>query len=434
MTTTYDPADPTYLNEDNFDKELLRVFDLCHGCRLCFNLCPSFPTLFNSIDAHGGDVDKLTKDERDQVVDECYQCKLCYIKCPYIPPHEWDLDFPRLMMRAQAVRMANKADRLTEKIAKKVLAKTDLSGTMATILPGISNALVAKPGTPVRMLMETALGISSKRQLPLYTKQRFSTWWKNRNVKSVESPQDSVALFTTCFVEYMQPSIGKSVVKVLEHNKIRATNPSGIKCCGAPYLHSGDIESFKNSAESNVDRLAIEVAQNRKIIVSQPTCAYIIKEDYPRYLKTDKAETVAANTLDVSEYLISLKNDDTKTLNTEFKGEVPENITYHCACHLRAQMNGYKARDLMKLTGAKIDLVQECSGIDGTWGYRKKNAELAMKVSEPLISKVNSQPESTVTGDCHLANVSINEQSGRQVLHPIEVIARAYGIEDQDKD
>ncbi len=432
MTTTYDPADSAYVNETDFDSELTRVFDLCHGCRLCFNLCPSFPTLFNFIDERNGQVDQLSRKERDQVVDECYQCKLCYVKCPYIPPHEWDLDFPRLMMRAQAVRVANKTESKQERLAKKMLAKTDLSGSMATLASKLTNELVTKPDTPVRKLMEATLGISSKRLLPPYSKQRFSSWWKNRKVRGVENPQDSVALFTTCFVEYMEPSIGKSVVRVLEHNDVRATNPAGIKCCGAPYLHSGDIDSFVKAAKSNTERLAIEVAQNRKIIVSQPTCSYIIKEDYPRYLKTDQAKAVAENTLDISEYLISLKNDETKTLKTDFNGEIPENITYHCACHLRAQMNGYKARDLMKLTGAKINLVQECSGIDGTWGYRKKNADLALKVSEPLISKIKSQEDSVVTGDCHLANVSITEQSETHVMHPIELIAKAYGIDDKE--
>ena len=83
--------------------EIERVFDLCHGCRLCFNLCPSFPTLFDLVDADDGDVSALTAADQDRVVDECYQCKHCYPKCPYVPPHEWQLDFPRLMMRAHGI-------------------------------------------------------------------------------------------------------------------------------------------------------------------------------------------------------------------------------------------------------------------------------------------------------------------------------------------
>jgi Fe-S oxidoreductase len=104
MTVTYNPADAKYFDEFDFRQELTRVFDLCHGCRLCISLCPSFPTLFDSIDSHDGDVDALSRAQQDEVVDECYQCKLCYVKCPYVPPHEWQLDFPRLMLRAKTIR------------------------------------------------------------------------------------------------------------------------------------------------------------------------------------------------------------------------------------------------------------------------------------------------------------------------------------------
>jgi Fe-S oxidoreductase len=334
-----------------------------------------------------------------------------------------------MMMRAQAVRVKNRLDSKKEALAKKALAKTDLSGNVATIFPELTNKLVTKPNTFVRKLTESTIGISSKRLLPPYAKQRFSTWWRKRKVNTVKNPQESVALFTTCFVEYMQPSIGKSTVRVLEHNDISVTNPSGIRCCGAPYLHSGEIDKFVDSAKLNVDRLAIEVAQNRKIVVSQPTCAYILKQDYPRYLKTEKSKNVAENTLDISEYLIGLKNSDDRVLKLDFDGEIPESVSYHCACHLRAQMNGYKARDLMKLAGIKVDLIQECSGIDGTWGYREKNMELAMKVSKPLIEKVETLKSSLVVGDCHLANTSIFEQTGSTVVHPIELLEKAYGID-----
>ena len=86
MTTTYDPHHPKYLDEADVRDELTRVYDLCHGCRLCFKFCTSFPTLFEFIDRHDDqDAGRLTPAEQDQVVDECFQCKLCYVNCPYIP-------------------------------------------------------------------------------------------------------------------------------------------------------------------------------------------------------------------------------------------------------------------------------------------------------------------------------------------------------------
>ena len=94
MTTIYDPKHPLYLDEADTRKEMERVFDLCHGCRLCFKFCPSFPTLFSYVDQHDDqDAGKMTPAQQDHVVDECFHCKLCYVMCPYIPElHEWALD------------------------------------------------------------------------------------------------------------------------------------------------------------------------------------------------------------------------------------------------------------------------------------------------------------------------------------------------------
>ncbi|HET6965239.1 MAG TPA: 4Fe-4S dicluster domain-containing protein, partial [Acidimicrobiales bacterium] len=150
MTVTYDPDHPAYYDEKDLRQELERVYDLCHGCRLCVGLCPSFPTMFNLIDAHDGDVAAMTPPEQDQVVDECYQCKLCYVKCPYIPPHEWQLDFPRLMLRAAAARPKT----LKEKVTTQALSRTDQTGRMATLVAPLANAAIGKPGSGVRKLMD----------------------------------------------------------------------------------------------------------------------------------------------------------------------------------------------------------------------------------------------------------------------------------------
>src|SRR5213594_943899 len=79
-------------------QETLRIFEVCDGCRRCFNLCPSFNTLFERIDAGDSDLSKLASRDFEQVADECYYCKLCYNHCPYTPPHQYEIDFPRLMV------------------------------------------------------------------------------------------------------------------------------------------------------------------------------------------------------------------------------------------------------------------------------------------------------------------------------------------------
>ncbi|MCL5048130.1 MAG: heterodisulfide reductase-related iron-sulfur binding cluster [Firmicutes bacterium] len=431
MTTTYNPFDPHYLDERDLRQELERVFDICHGCRLCFNLCPSFPTLFNAIDSHNGAVEKLSHTEQNQVIEECYQCKLCYIKCPYIPPHEWGLDFPRMMVRATAVFSAKKEGGFAKVMTDQFLGRTDLLGKVSSASAPLVNKISGKQGSFTRKMMEKTVGIHSERILPSYAKQRFSVWFKKRSALALESPISQIALFPTCFVEYMEPKIGKDAVAVLEHNNIACSLPDNTKCCGAPWLHNGNINEFVKKAQNNVKQLASEVRTGKKILVAQPTCSYVIRKDYPLYVQTKDAELVANNTFDLAEFLIeeNKRAEDKNFLKTDFKGVIPQNIIYHLSCHSRAQNIGYRGRDLLKITGAKVTLVERCAGIDGTWGYRKENYNLAKKVIKPLKSAINTSDAETCCGDCHLANTAIYEETNRLPEHPISVLARAYGIE-----
>ena len=444
MTTTYTPNDPEYLDERDLRVELERVFDLCHGCRLCFNLCPSFPTMFGFIDARDGDVASMTEAEQDQVVDECYQCKLCYPKCPYVPPHEWQLDFPRLMMRAHAVRHADGLP-VRERITDQALGRTDLLGKVSTAAAPLVNALTGRPGSLARKVMEKTAGMASERLLPPYARTRFSTWFRHRSTGRgprafvTGATQGDVSVFPTCFIEYMEPAIGQDLVKVYERNGVSCSMPEGTKCCGAPWLHQGNIKEFTKAAATNVTALATEVRAGREVVVAQPTCAYVVKKDYPIYLAgTDlaaDATMVAEHTADPAEYLMALHKREDATLDTEFPGRdsgaVPDQVTYHVACHLQAQHIGLKSRDLLKVAGVKATLVQRCSGIDGTWGYRAENYELARQVAEPMAREITAAGNEVICGDCHLANGSIEQETGVRPVHPIQLIARAYGIPEE---
>jgi Fe-S oxidoreductase len=443
MTTTYDPTHPAYFDDGDLRVELERVYDLCHGCRLCFNLCPSFPTLFDTIDARDGDVHAMTPAEQDEVVDECYQCKLCFIKCPYVPPHPWDLDFPRLMMRARAVRHADGVP-ARERLTDQFLGRTDLLGKVSAAAAPVVNALTGTPGSVWRRLMEKTVGLASGRLLPPYARQRFSTWFKRRRAGSGPSAspigdQGTVSIFPTCFIEYMEPGIGKDLVKVYERNGVSCSLPEGTRCCGAPWLHQGNVKEFTRAAERNAKVLADEVRAGREVIVAQPTCAYVVRHDYPVYLahtpEAADAELVAAHTADPAEYLVRLHRGEGTRLDTGFpgraRGDVPDRVTYHVACHLQAQQVGLKSRDLLKVAGVEANLVPRCSGIDGTWGYRRENYELARTVARPLKREVEAAGNDVVCGDCHLANGSIEQETGTRPVHPIQLMARAYGIKEE---
>lgn len=439
MTVTYDPTHPEYYNESDLRSELTRVYDLCHGCRLCLSLCPSFPTMFNAIDARDGAVEELTAAEQDQVVDECYQCKLCYVKCPYIPPHEWQLDFPKLMQRAEAVKNRHHGD-VKGKITTQTLGRTDLLGTIGSLTAPIANRAVGTPGSLARRIMDKTVGVAAERVLPPYARTRFSTWFTKRRRRGEgilgRPEQARAAVFATCLVEYQNPAVGQDLVKVYERNGVRCDLPDGAGCCGAPWLHSGEFDQFTKQATKNVAALAASVRAGNDIVVPQPTCGYVIKRDYPEYLKTEESRLVASHTYDASEYLWrlhkgTLKDGVDTSLDVEFTGDVPATTAYHVPCHLQAQNIGLRSRDLIKLTGSKVTAINKCSGIDGMWGMRSENYELARKVAKPLAEAIDKADADVVAGDCHLANGAIDQETGRRPLHPLQLLARAYGIAEE---
>jgi len=437
VTTTYDPFHPKYFDELDLREELTRVYDLCHGCRLCFKFCGAFPTLFEFIDVHDDqDAAKMTHAQQDQVVDECFNCKLCYINCPYIPGQsDWNLDFPRLMLRAEQTRVRNGDISRKDKIQNQALGRTDLLGKLSSGMTApLANATTGTPGSLSRKVLEKTVGIASERLLPPFTRTRFSTWFKKRRStqpRAVDKAQGKVALFPTCLVEYQNPDIGKDLVKVYERNGIECTLPAGQVCCGAPWLHEGEVDAFVEQGRKNVKILAAAVRAGNDIVVPQPTCGYVLRRDYVDYIGGPDAELVAEHTYDAAEYLMKVHKADGSALDTEFVGDIPDAITYHAPCHLRAQNIGLRSRDLMKLTGTEITLVAECSAIDGTWGYREQNYEMSRRVAKKMADAITAADNDTIAGDCHLANGGIFQEVGTQPVHPLQIVARAYGIPEE---
>ncbi len=435
MTTTYDPQHPQYLDEADVRGELTRVFDVCQGCRLCTRFCTSFPTLFELVDRHDDhDAGRLTPAQQDQVVDECFQCKLCGLNCPYTPArHERAIDFPRLMIRASAMRHATKQVGIRDRVTTELMGHTDLIGKVATAgAPLVNRVVTAAPGSAVRKVVEKVTGVSSVRVLAPYARQRFTTWFAKRPKLRLTQRQARIAVFPTCIVEYQDPAIGQDLVKVYERNGIECSVVDAARCCGAPFLHHGDLPSFRKIARKNVAALAAAVRAGDDIVVPQPTCGYVLKQDYPDHLGTPDAALVAAHTYDAAEFLMKLHKGEDTVLDTEFSGHVPATVTYHTPCHLKAQLVGFKSRDLMKLTGASVKLVQQCSGIDGMWGLRAENAAISLPIGRKLGAEIERAGGEVIAGDCHLANTVIEEQTGRRPMHPLQLLARAYGIAPEE--
>jgi Fe-S oxidoreductase len=420
---TLDLRQPDFWKLDKVDAELRRVYDVCAGCRRCLPLCPSFKVLFDRLDSDvvDGDVAKLAAADIKEVVDLCYQCKLCYNHCPYTPPHRWQVDFPRLMLRARSAEANDKGVTLQDRF----LGNTDLVGKLGSLTAPLSNWVSRL--APHRKLMEATVGIHRDRDLPVFHRETFSRWFDPR--QRPPSPGGArVALFATCSVEYNDPATGKAAVAVLEKNGVDVVLPAQ-RCCGMPYLDGGAVKEAKRLIASNVRTLAAAVRDGREIVVPGPTCSYMLKQEYPWLDGSADAALVAEHTRDLFEYLAKLHAEG--RLDTRFP-KAPRTIAYQLPCHLKAQNLGTKSADVLRLTGARVETVEQCSRVDGTWGMKKEYFELSMKLAQPLFTEIEAAQPDCVATDCPLAALQINQGTGRTAVHPIRVLADAYGLSVED--
>jgi len=428
---TLDIRQPEFWKQDAVERELRRVYDICAGCRRCVRLCPSFKVMFDrlDVDAVDGDVEKLSAADVKEVVDLCYQCKLCYNHCPYTPPHRWQVDFPRLMLRARSAEA--RAQGVTRQ--DRFLGNTELVGRLGSLTAPLSNWMNEFP--PNRAVMQAVVGIHKGRRLPRFHRETFSKWFDQRRRPVPTEPTMpappanlKVALFATCSVEYNDPGTGKATVAVLEKNGVDVSLPAQ-RCCGMPYLDGGAVKEAKALIADNARSLAQAVREGREVVVPGPTCSYMLKQEYPWLDGSEDANLVAAHTRDLFEYLSGLHAQG--RLDTRFP-RPPRKIAYQLPCHLKAQNMGTRSADVLRLTGAEVETVERCSAVDGTWGMKKEYFQLSMKLAEPLFKDIEAARPDRVATDCPLAALQINQGTGRTAEHPIRILASAYGLEVEE--
>ena len=403
------------------DAELRRVYDICAGCRRCVGLCPSFKVMLDRIDADAvdGDVEKLPAADVKEVVDLCYQCKLCYNHCPYTPPHRWQVDFPRLMLRARAAAARQNG----VSVQDRMLGNTELVGRLGSLTAPLSNW--ANELAVHRAFMQAVAGIHKDRNLPKFHRQTFTKWFRKQARPAGTAGAPRVALFATCTVDYNEPAIGRAAVRVLERNGVDVTLPPQ-RCCGMPYLDGGAMDQARALIRDNVRSLAAAARDGREIVALGPTCSYMLKREYPWLDASEDARLVAATTRDVFEFLARLHAEG--RLDTRFPKRAGR-IAYHVPCHLRAQNIGHKSADVLRaIPGADVAVIEQCSAVDGTWGFKREYYELSLKVARPLFDAIGRAEATRTATDCPLAALQITQGTGTAPSHPIQILAEAYGL------
>jgi glycerol-3-phosphate dehydrogenase subunit C len=430
-----DWKNPAFYDAKSVEKELERVFDICHGCRRCVNLCTAFPTLFDLVDNSSTmEVDGVAKPDFGKVVDQCYLCDMCYMtKCPYVPPHPWNVDFPHLMLRAKAVKFKNGETIFRDRL----LTSTDAMGKLAAIPVVAQTVNFFNRNSLARTAMQGVLGVHKDRKLPEYTSKPFRKDFsqsKQFQVKDGKTTPGKAAIFSTCYVNYNEPGMGHDLLALLEHNEIPYLVVEKEACCGMPKLELGDLESVDRLKKINIPVLARLARDAYAILTPVPSCTLMFKQELPLMYPDDR-DTIAVRDamFDPFEYFVSRKKDG--LLKTDFKQALGK-VAYHIPCHSRVQNIGQKTRELLEsIPGSAVTTVERCAGHDGTWGVKTEYFDSSMKIGRPVFRRMAEAAPDYVSSDCPIAGRHImqgilesGDESKAEKAHPLSLLRKAYGI------
>lgn len=420
-----------FWNQQALNEEMERVFDICHGCRRCVSLCNSFPTLFDLIDESDTmEVDGVDKQDYAKVVDQCYLCDMCYMsKCPYVPPHEWNLDFPHLMLRAKAIQFKQQG----ASTRNKLLSDTNKVSKIAS-LPLIDKTVNAlNNNATFRKTLEKTAGVHRDAVLPKYhantMRKRLGKTQSSVQAQALGETTGKVALYATCYGNYNSPDIGEDCFKVFQHNNIDIKLVNKEQCCGMPKLELGDLESVKKAKEANIPVLAQLVDEGYDLTALVPSCVLMYKQELP-LLFPDDADVIKVQQAfyDPFEYLYLRHKEG--GLNTDFSAPLGE-VSYQVPCHLRVQNIGNKAKDILSMVpDTNIHTEERCSGHDGTYAVKLESHQHAVKIARPIVRKVDQRQPDYLISDCPMAanHVAHLSESITKPEHPITLLRMAYQL------
>jgi len=421
-----------FWDEDKLNAELERVYDICHGCRRCVSLCNAFPTLFDLVDESDTmEVDGVARADYVKVVDHCYLCDLCYlVKCPYVPPHEWDVDFPHLMLRAKAVKFKKQGTSVRD----RMLSSTDAMGSFMgiPIINQLGNAANKSPA--VRAITQSVLANHKKTVIQYYhgnTLRKRAAGIRGEETRAVAAGETTgkVALFATCYANHNSPQLGEDLIAVLQHNDVVVKLAEKEQCCGMPKLELGDLDAVAAAKDANIPVLAKLVDEGWDIMAPVPSCVLMFKQELPLMFPDDPDVIKVGQAIyDPFEYLMLRHKED--ALKTEFPNPLGK-VAYHVACHQRVQKIGMKTRDILQLIpDTEVKPIERCSGHDGTYAVKKEFHDISMKICRPVITQVQRAEADHYGSDCPMAGAQIQHGMDGDMLAepPISLLRKAYGI------
>jgi len=404
-----------------FDGEPLRALvEKCHGCGTCQAYCPVWNVLGTEEATgrakanvlremiHGHlSPDVLADGRFRRLMDLCIDCKLCLTECPTA------VDIAGMCEQAKAEYVAARG----QSLRAASLARADSLGKIGRALAPVSN--VALQLRPVRLALEKTMGVDRRRELPPFRRGMHTS------TDELPSEARQLVYFAGCYAMYNDPvAEGQATIEVLQRNGFHVHVPP-LRCCGAALVSIGSGDAVVEDAQWNIRALKEYVDSGCTVIASAATCGLMLRHSYRSLVPGDDTETVADAVRDVHEFLLCLRDNDELDVHL---GPVPRRIAYHAPCHLRAQSLGEAPLALLRMIPelTVADITDSCCGIGGTFGMKRENFDLSMRMGEPLFAEIaRARPDLVVT-PCGTCAIQIRQANGLPVTHPMELLRDAY--------
>ena len=400
----------------------------CNGCGGCLKLTPSMcPTFMatgeeimstrgraNAIRAalelRGINGDPLRSMELETALSNCLSCKACAVECPS------NVNLPLLKAELQHARIGQ--DGLT--LRERFFSSADRLGRLGCLMPHLANILM--DFTPLGYLGSRFLGITTSRPLPRFAAERFDHWFARRKSHAGKF-RGRVMLWDDTFVRYHEPHVGMAAVRVLEAAGFEVVLPELRKCCGRPAFSQGNLDEAARLGRHNLALLNSDKS-NTPVIFLEPACYSMFAQDYHE-LKLPDAERVAARCFLFEQFIENLLDREPNALTFN---EKPARMMIYVHCHAKSLANtDYMYELATRLPQRTVTMLEAgCCGMAGGFGMLESKYKLSVKVAEPLIRVIRSQPFGTiVVASGTSCRQQIKHLAPVRLLHMAEAVAEA---------
>ncbi|MBX6312861.1 MAG: FAD-binding protein [Isosphaeraceae bacterium] len=356
-------------------------------------------------------------EELKQNADLCVHCQLCESECPA------GIDISSLMLEAKAAYVEHHG--LTPQ--DWLLSRVDLWAEWASRFPIVFNALMGARAS--RWLLERAFGLSRLRSLPRAHRTPFVRRAQRLGLTrpKPQVPGPRVAYFVDLFANHFDQELAEAVVAVLRHAGVNVFVPEGQRGCGMPALVAGDLDRARSLVLANLRVLGDAIRDGYTIVCSEPTAALMLRREALRLTDDLDAELVAANTMDIGQYLLGL----------EARGQLPPpqiplhaRVGYHQPCHQRALGIGTPGLDLLgKIPELDVEFIDRgCSGIAGTFGLSRRNFRTSLRAGRGLRRRLRDDDIEIGATECGACRMQMEQGTAKRTHHPIKLLSLAYGL------